>query len=56
LNDEMQGEWFFYDQVEQLIQIWNFKDNLKHGIWLRFDKNWNEEYKEEFENGKIVKK
>jgi antitoxin component YwqK of YwqJK toxin-antitoxin module len=21
LNDEMQGEWFFYDQVEQLIQI-----------------------------------
>ena len=52
----MQGEWKFYRETGQLWQIGNFKDNQKHGKWLRYDKNDQLEYEEMFDVGKIAKK
>ncbi len=56
VNDSMQGEWKFYRESGQLWQVGNFKDNLKHGKWIRYDKEDRLEYEEYFENGKQVKK
>jgi len=38
VNDIMQGEWKFYRESGQLWQVGCFKDNLKHGKWVRYDK------------------
>lgn len=54
-NDVMQGEWKFYRESGQLWQVGTFKDNKKHGKWIRYDKQENLEYEETFENGKIIK-
>lgn len=51
----MQGEWTFYRETGQLWQVGNFKDNQKHGKWIRYDKQENLEYEKTFENGKINK-
>lgn len=56
VNDKMQGEWMFYREPGQLWQIGNFKDHLKHGKWVRYDKEGKLEYEEYFENGKKLKK
>ena len=52
----MQEEWRFYRETGQLWQIGNFKDNQKHGSWIRYDKEDQIEYDENFENGKIIKR
>ncbi len=52
----MQAEWKFYLETGQLWQVGNFKNNLKHGPWVRSDKNDVIEYNKVFEDGKIVKK
>lgn len=52
----MQGEWKFYRETGQLWQTGHFKDNQKHGSFVRYDKNDQVEYDENFINGKIVKK
>lgn len=51
----MQGEWKFYRETGQLWQIGNFKDNQKHGKWVRFDKKGNLEYEETYFEGKLKK-
>ena len=51
----MQGEWRFYRENGQLCQIGNFKDNQKHGAWVRFDKANAVEYSETFSSGKLVR-
>lgn len=54
-NEKMQGEWKFYRETGQLWQIGHFKDNLKHGSFIRYDRKDKVEYEEEFAGGKIVK-
>jgi antitoxin component YwqK of YwqJK toxin-antitoxin module len=56
INGIMQGEWIFYRETGQLWQVGHFKDNQKHGSFIRYDKNDNIEYDEQFENGRVVKK
>ncbi|NHE56606.1 toxin-antitoxin system YwqK family antitoxin [Cyclobacterium plantarum] len=55
INGLMQGEWKFYRESGQLWQIGNFRDNEKHGNWIRYDKLGNLEYDKTFINGKIKK-
>lgn len=55
INDLMQGEWKFYRESGALWQIGNFKDNQKHGKWVRYDKQGNLEYEENFNEGKQIK-
>ncbi|MBM7868685.1 antitoxin component YwqK of YwqJK toxin-antitoxin module [Clostridium pascui] len=54
-NNQMEGEWRFYRESGQLSQIGNFKNDKKHGKWIRFDKDNQEDYNEEFNDGKIIK-
>lgn len=55
INDAMEGEWKFYRESGQLWQVGNFKNGEKNGNWIRYDKDDNLEYEEDFENGKIKK-
>lgn len=55
IKDLMQGEWKFYRETGELWQIGNFKDNQKHGKWVRFDKQGKLEYEETFSEGKQIK-
>lgn len=55
LDGIMQGEWTFYRETGQLWQIGNFKDNQKHGSWIRYNKKDQVEYNENFEKGKLKK-
>ncbi|MBD3631095.1 hypothetical protein [Cyclobacterium sp.] len=55
INGLMQGEWKFYRESGQLWQIGNFRDNEKHGNWIRYDKLGNLEYDKTFIKGKIKK-
>jgi antitoxin component YwqK of YwqJK toxin-antitoxin module len=54
-NIQMEGEWIFYRESGQLWQIGNFQSGKKHGKWIRFNKENQEEYNEEFKDGKIIK-
>lgn len=54
-NDLMEGEWKFYKESGQLCQIGNFQKGRKHGRWIRFNKNNEVEYDEEFRDGKQIK-
>lgn len=56
INELMEGEWKFYRETGQLWQVGNFKEGLKHGSWLRYDKKDQLEYNETFDKGKLVKK
>ncbi|MEP6846726.1 MAG: hypothetical protein ABI861_12005 [Panacibacter sp.] len=56
INDKMEGEWKFYRETGQLWQVGNFKNDMKNGTWLRYDKNDKLEYQETFKDNKIVKK
>ncbi len=56
IKEIMQGKWIFYRETGQLWQIGHFKDNKKHGNFIRYDRDDKEEYNENFEDGKIVKK
>jgi len=55
INGLMQGEWKFYRESGQLWQVGNFKNHVKNGKWVRYDKQGNLDYEEVFENGKIIK-
>ena len=48
----MEGEWVFYRESGQLWQTGNFQHNLKHGRFVRYDKNDKVEYDETFEKEK----
>jgi antitoxin component YwqK of YwqJK toxin-antitoxin module len=56
VNETMQGEWKFYRESGQLWQVGNFKDNQKHGRWVRYDKADRLEYEAYFDRGKMLKK
>jgi len=55
-NEMMEGEWKFYRETGQLWSIGNFKNNMKHGSWVRFNRNDEIEYNEEFIENKIIKR
>jgi hypothetical protein len=40
----------------KLRQIGNFKGNKKYGNFTRWDKDGMEEYNEDFDSGKLIKK
>jgi antitoxin component YwqK of YwqJK toxin-antitoxin module len=54
-DGKMEGEWVFYRETGQLWVVGNFKNNMKHGSWIRYDKNDEVEYNEHFDNGKVIK-
>ncbi len=56
IDDMMQGKWVFNHEDGSLWQIGHFKDNQKHGEWIRYDKKGKPEYHEHFVEGKIVKR
>jgi antitoxin component YwqK of YwqJK toxin-antitoxin module len=46
----------FYRETGQLWQIGHFRDNQKHGSFIRYDRQNRIEYEEKFDNGKIIRK
>lgn len=52
----MQGRWDFYRESGQLWQIGHFKDNRKHGEFIRYDKSDEIEYRAKFKDGKLTEK
>jgi len=56
IDGVMQGEWIFYRESGQLWQIGNFKDNKKHGSFIRYNREDEVEYNETFNEGKLLKK
>lgn len=50
-DGKMQGEWQFFKKTGQLWQVGHFKDDQKHGSWIRYDVDGNIEYSETFEEG-----
>ena len=55
IDGKMEGEWIFYRQMGALWQVGNFKENQKHGRWIRYSRDNQIEYDEEFVEGKILK-
>lgn len=55
VDNQMEGEWRFYREEGQLWQIGNFQNGMKHGTWIRLNKDNQEEYHEEFKEGKQLK-
>lgn len=56
IAEKMEGEWTFFRETGQLWQIGNFLNNMKHGLWVRYDREGKIEYQETFVNNKMVKK
>ncbi|MCD8506048.1 MAG: hypothetical protein LRY37_02795 [Alkalibacterium thalassium] len=52
----MEQEWIFYRKTGELWQVGHFKADQKHGRWLRYSRDGEVEYDEQFENGKQLKK
>lgn len=50
-----QGKWLFNKKAGYLWSIGHFKDNKKHGKWIRYKADGSVEKEETFENGKVVK-
>ena len=56
IDGEMEGIWIFNRESGQLWGTGNFKNNKKHGEWIRYDKKGKKEYHVNFSNGKQVEK
>ena len=56
IDGVMEGKWIFNRESGQLWQTGNFKNNKKHGEWIRYDKKGEKEYHVNFSNGKQVEK
>ena len=54
--DLIEGEWIFFRETGQLLQIGNFKRGQKHGSWIRYDIQDVLEYQEVFDHGVKQKK
>ena len=37
INEQMNGKWIFNKKGASLMQIGNFKNDIKHGEWIRYD-------------------
>lgn len=55
VDGSMEGRWTFNRKTGDLWVVGSFKNNQKHGEWLRYDKKGVEEYRETFAAGKVVK-
>lgn len=55
INGLMEGEWLFYRETGQLWKVGNLKNAKKNGSFIRYDRNYQVEYQEIFENDKIIK-
>lgn len=59
VNEQMQGKWIFnretQNEKDHLWQVGNFVDNQKHGRWIRYTKNDEVEFDENFDHGKLIK-
>lgn len=51
----MQGEWRFFRETGQLWQVGHLLNDQKHGAWIRYDRKGNEEYRENFAHGKVIR-
>lgn len=56
INDLVVGDWIFYRETRQLWQIGNFKNSIKNGSFIRYDRNDQIKHQETFENDTIIKK
>jgi antitoxin component YwqK of YwqJK toxin-antitoxin module len=56
IDGQMQGKWTFNRESGKLWGTGHFKNNKKHGLWLRYDRKGKEEYRAKFSNGKLVSK
>ena len=56
IDGVMEGKWVFNRESGQLWQIGHFRNNKKHGEFVRYDKSGSEEYRAKFENGKLIEK
>jgi antitoxin component YwqK of YwqJK toxin-antitoxin module len=56
IDDVMIGEWRFFRESGDLWQVGHFSGGIKHGPWVRYDRNGELEYDETFENGKLMKR
>ncbi len=55
-NEQMQGKWLFYSKKNNLIQIGNFKSDIKHGEFIRYDTEGKINYHVIFNEGKEVER
>ena len=56
IDEKMCGKWTFYRETGQLWQIGHFENNQKHGHFIRYNRQDEVEYDEEFDSGKLIKK
>lgn len=56
INEKMNGKWIFNKKGGTLMQIGNFKSDVKHGEWIRYDSKGEITYHVEFSEGKIIEK
>lgn len=41
VNGQMEGEWKFYRENGDLCQIGYFKNSVRTGLWIKFDREGN---------------
>jgi len=56
INGKMQGKWIFYRESGELWSEGEIKDDIKEGIWKRWDKEGELEYHAIFVSGKLKEK
>jgi antitoxin component YwqK of YwqJK toxin-antitoxin module len=54
IKNRMEGEWLFYRESGQLWQIGNFRNGIKNGRWVIYDRENRVEDEEEYINGQRV--
>ncbi len=56
INGKMQGKWIFYRESGELWSEGELKDDIKEGVWKRWDKKGELEYHAIFVSGKLKEK
>ena len=56
VDGQMEGEWTFWRENGQFWQVGHFKNNMKHGSFVRYDREGKVEYQEEFQENKVIRK
>ena len=56
IDGKMEGQWTFYRETGELWQQGELRHDLKHGEWIRYDRDGSIEYRESFRDGKQIKK
>jgi antitoxin component YwqK of YwqJK toxin-antitoxin module len=55
INNLMEGEWKFYRESGDLWQVGHFAGGMKNGLFIRYDRESNIEYRETFDKNKLLK-